>query len=660
MTSTPDRRILTPRSRTSAFQRSPAFADVNSFVLKVNLDDAPKTPSPATPQLEWSESPPATEDPPTPANNFEPDNLTLFPDSPLAARKTVLEQNVIPLYTPSQPDSDVPEQLLSQLHSETGRSKRLFQNELSRATLDASSQLPSLPSSGRPSNPAQPLIKVEEEEELSLKTSLQPFYISPSQTAYRNDPAGRVAAVAVGIKQEDRPVLSDDFAATATLADTVATTSATEPSPQHSEKKKPLSLSLVWSLTTKLSTILPFEAVERFDSKPLQCVATTKEGERCQRSVALTAHKSFSTELRTALSSLERSFDFGAFAEHMGPLIEGILCAQSHRKPARKCLEELCSYSWRPRDIATTKPHQAKAIADGIESIFRLWTAALVIPPTAAEETPVPIKEELVAVRSTPCSASAPSAPETELESTAFHYASPKATVTSNATKLHATDKNSTIALGGIATRTTSKPTLQSTHLNHKFEKFRYSKEKRNATPQELIRQTLLKPLTKADMRRSGFIYVFWHPGSLGYVKIGYATDVEERLKRWRGQCGFELEQHKSQESRPIARVRHLHRVESLIHAELKDYRVFEPRCRGCGISHKEWFEVDPNYALKVVEKWTSRSLYSGGVLDPSIMEEIDNLCELTKAETYPPRQHPKKHPKKPTRKHSGRHRNSK
>jgi hypothetical protein len=133
-------------------------------------------------------------------------------------------------------------------------------------------------------------------------------------------------------------------------------------------------------------------------------------------------------------------------------------------------------------------------------------------------------------------------------------------------------------------------------------------------------------------MNRSGFIYVFWHPPSSGYVKIGYTDNVKKRLADWRRKCGFELEEVKSEEF-PAQRIMHTHRIESLIHAELKDHRLFEPSCKGCKSKHKEWFEVDQKLALRVVAKWTGRSFYSGGRLEASLREEdIEKLCELTEA----------------------------
>lgn len=46
--------------------------------------------------------------------------------------------------------------------------------------------------------------------------------------------------------------------------------------------------------------------------------------------------------------------------------------------------------------------------------------------------------------------------------------------------------------------------------------------------------------------------------------------------------------------------------MEQLIHADLKDYRVFEPACHGCLKSHNEWFGgVEFEVILERIKFWT-------------------------------------------------------
>lgn len=189
--------------------------------------------------------------------------------------------------------------------------------------------------------------------------------------------------------------------------------------------------------------------------------------------------------------------------------------------------------------------------------------------------------------------------------------------------------------LGKQAEVKLSQERSKSYHLNHHLVPYRRGMGARLST-EEFIRQTLTAPLTPGDRDKFGFIYVFWHIGSFGWVKIGYATDVPVRHRQWAEQCKVKdvQEAMHSDAKYHVIPVQHRLRVERLVQAELKDERREEPCCRGCGVDHKEWFEVSQQRALKVVEKWTDwiwrRQPYdlSTGMLKAEITpEEIDALC---------------------------------
>ncbi|KAK4159934.1 hypothetical protein QBC43DRAFT_326359 [Cladorrhinum sp. PSN259] len=125
--------------------------------------------------------------------------------------------------------------------------------------------------------------------------------------------------------------------------------------------------------------------------------------------------------------------------------------------------------------------------------------------------------------------------------------------------------------------------------------------------------------------RCTGYIYAFARPSLPGFLKIGfveekdkanrpYTDPVDSRLARWKAQCG-----------QPVTEVfrRHIdcngvNRIESLVHLTLKEYRrVQAPPCQPCekrketaksgsGGNHKEWFEIDPQTAERVVHAWAS------------------------------------------------------
>ncbi|KLJ10318.1 hypothetical protein EMPG_14299 [Blastomyces silverae] len=108
-----------------------------------------------------------------------------------------------------------------------------------------------------------------------------------------------------------------------------------------------------------------------------------------------------------------------------------------------------------------------------------------------------------------------------------------------------------------------------------------------------------------------GLIYIYWQPGNFGHLKIGWTKDISKRLQRWESQCGSKLEVYfpkqvaaDEQEQQDILPIKHISRVEALVHAELKEQRKMEESCPGCGKAHREWFEVSPVIAVEIARKW--------------------------------------------------------
>ena len=103
------------------------------------------------------------------------------------------------------------------------------------------------------------------------------------------------------------------------------------------------------------------------------------------------------------------------------------------------------------------------------------------------------------------------------------------------------------------------------------------------------IKRQAKEPLTPLELK-TGYLYVYWNKANFGYHKIGYSCDdVRIRLEKWQTQC-----KHSAQQlCCTLVEVPNVKRLERLVHAELKDYRVEEKCCRGCKKSHKEWFNVD-------------------------------------------------------------------
>ena len=100
-----------------------------------------------------------------------------------------------------------------------------------------------------------------------------------------------------------------------------------------------------------------------------------------------------------------------------------------------------------------------------------------------------------------------------------------------------------------------------------------------------------------------GYIYIYWNEATFGVLKIGFTTrEVSVRLGEWEKGCKHTA---KEQYSSP-SKVQHVARVEKLVHAELLNYRVFEPACRTCLKSHIEWFRgVNLAFVVKRIEVWS-------------------------------------------------------
>jgi T5orf172 domain len=105
------------------------------------------------------------------------------------------------------------------------------------------------------------------------------------------------------------------------------------------------------------------------------------------------------------------------------------------------------------------------------------------------------------------------------------------------------------------------------------------------------------------DERKDGYLYIYWNRASFGLVKIGCTTtDVDRRLQQWEEKCGHLAEEH----YRSPFRIKHVARVEKLIHTEFGEHRVFEPFCHGCGGKHIEWFRgLDLGIVINRIKAWT-------------------------------------------------------
>ena len=139
------------------------------------------------------------------------------------------------------------------------------------------------------------------------------------------------------------------------------------------------------------------------------------------------------------------------------------------------------------------------------------------------------------------------------------------------------------------------------------------------------------RPLTPRQCK-AGYLYVYWNKATFGDYKIGFTTlDVDERLKEWESRC-----KHTAQKlyQSPFE-VKNVERLEKLVHAELKEFRVKEYGCRGCLGNHDEWFKgVDFEVVRESIAFWTKwimeepyEEVEGKWLLKEDAKKELPELC---------------------------------
>lgn len=124
------------------------------------------------------------------------------------------------------------------------------------------------------------------------------------------------------------------------------------------------------------------------------------------------------------------------------------------------------------------------------------------------------------------------------------------------------------------------------------------------------IHNKLKEPLKPND-QEEGYLYAFEVEGNAGFVKIGYTCrTLEERQEEWAFGCNRKPKVLYPLPPDPRVAVPNVHRVEALCHAELK-HRNIKIDCHGCLKSHIEWFQVSPEEAVAVIQKWSMWMLTS-------------------------------------------------
>ncbi|KIW52513.1 hypothetical protein PV05_08144 [Exophiala xenobiotica] len=625
--------------------------------------------TPKTPELSFVETPPAIEDPRTPEDDYDSDGGAYLLGSPLAARdrsahvvKMAGHGHLLPdqedcVEDAEDIDGSDPKgacEHISQWRIDTHGGIQNTSKTLSKGSEHASSFSHGKSESEVPVGPLALLpwrsvadsfrnVKTRTTATIAHQDALE-------GTPFKKDSTKTIGGhnATVGAKEEPEhdtevPIripesvtdISDAEATIESKKESIATSLVAALS-SGSAQPQPMSLGFVWQLSTTLSGILPLDTIERLQTKPEYCIASTKGGRRCAFSNGQNGMPGLTkADVDSLLNKVVRINEAPqptVVAAHIRELVSRATCSRWHQGEAQDRMEELCSYSFKVDAL----PPAPRAVATMIDCVFEVWIESLMRLTTRPENAvvldngPTDSLDVNVASAIAPVATTSFGKSEVSLKLKEAVIVSSTATtgcaVKSGKQDVVVNVQKNRVAAGGM-----------STHLNHKFEKFVWSKKKASLSTQDLLRITLFKPLSDTDTHRSGFIYVFWHPVSFGYVKIGFSKDVDKRLKAWKWQCGFDLEQHNPEERVELARVKHLHRVEALVHAELRDYRMIDPKCSRCGKKHTEWFNVSASHALRVVAKWTQLSLYSDGHLRQDITEkDIDKMCRLLDVQEFP------------------------
>jgi hypothetical protein len=142
---------------------------------------------------------------------------------------------------------------------------------------------------------------------------------------------------------------------------------------------------------------------------------------------------------------------------------------------------------------------------------------------------------------------------------------------------------------------------------------------------------------------KSGWLYILKDPYHPGHVKIGMTEEknrvakkdeIETRLQAHLCRCHRDYRlcfPQKGEHERE--RSPHIKRVEALVHAELHYFRR-QVNC-DCGTRHREWFEMELDIAVDIVEKWMSwmrEKPYGEGTragLKPKLKDDdLEEVCQ--------------------------------
>lgn len=358
---------------------------------------------------------------------------------------------------------------------------------------------------------------------------------------------------------------------------------------------------------TQLDRILPLYAFEKLVEDPETCVSPTKKGWRCAKPIHIP--RDGAPGILEDLAFLDAREDWEAVRSQLEDIIDMVLCASPHRREARKWLLTLhCRMTGRTSQCTDTESAGSPdaLVMDAVVG----WLKELC---SNIDEKITELREYL----------------DREEEQDDRKTARRK---TTKWLKPPSTpDRQSKTARSSRSSTPTFSPYRPKGHEQYPL-----------PLPQA-IRKILQTPLSNQNLEAKYF-YIFWTVGAFGYIKIGIANDVSQRLTDWR-KCTHDIEERLQKpepsasagdgEQRVVAN--HAYRVEKLVQTELREVRV-QHNCTVCAKRHVEWFATQAEHAAKVVKKYvdfmaTRPYRFSEDsekwVLDDGIEEEkVQEICE--------------------------------
>ena len=158
------------------------------------------------------------------------------------------------------------------------------------------------------------------------------------------------------------------------------------------------------------------------------------------------------------------------------------------------------------------------------------------------------------------------------------------------------------------------------------------------------IRRTSKKHLTPTALK-TGYLYVYrlvGLPGERQLYKIGYTcVGVRQRIRRWEEQCGHKAEIIYPSTISEGRAIKHVQRLEQLVHMDLKIYQRHERNCWKCSgrrdgkkRSHREWFRTCEYRIKAVIMKWRAwieqrpyKDINGVWQLEERCERQLDGLC---------------------------------